>query len=71
MLKPYYLKLQAIRITRQNYQKLKDLDTGDGVLNEDSFENLEGDWFIEGTNGYEVMSGNVVLIPINKTTGGG
>lgn len=66
MLKPYYLKIQATKITQQNYQKLKELDVGDGVLDEGSFEDFEGDWFIEGTNGYAIMAGNTILIPIRE-----
>lgn len=66
MLKPYYQKIQAVRITRRNYQKLKELDTADGVLDEGCFEDFKGDWFIEGTNGYATCAGNVTLIPAHK-----
>jgi len=65
MLKPYYIEIQAVRITRGNYQALKELDVGDGVLDEGDFEDFEGDWFVEGVNGYAVWAGNITLIPIN------
>lgn len=61
MLKPYYIEIRAVRITRKNYKELKELDTGDGVL-ECGIEECEGDWFIEGVNGYELMPGNTTLI---------
>jgi len=65
MLKPYYYKIQAVKITRENFQELKELDVEDGVLDEDDgLESFEGDWFVEGFNGYEVWSGNVTLIPV-------
>ena len=65
MLKSYYHKIQAIRITKKNFQELKKLDTADGVLDEGTIEDFEGDWFIErNTNGYEVMSGSETLILI-------
>jgi len=70
MLKPYYLEIKAVRITRKNYQELKKLDTGDGVL-DCGIEECEGDWFTEGTNGFEIMPGNITLIPIAKAKKGG
>jgi len=66
MLKPYYYKVQAVKITRKNYQKLKELDSADGVLDEGHFEDFEGDWFVNGTNGYEIWAGNLPLIPLGN-----
>lgn len=68
VLKPYYYKIHAVKITRANYQALKKLDQGDGVLYEGSFEDFEGDWFIKEADGYKVMPGNETLIPVK---GGG
>ena len=65
MLKLYYREVKAIRITRGNFQKLKKLDEGDGVL-EEGIECVVGDWFVETDSGFEVMAGNVSLIPIKK-----
>lgn len=69
MLKPHYLKVQAVKITKSNYRKLKETDIGDGVLKEGEFEDYEGDWFVLGTNGYEVMSGNIDLVPLKSGKG--
>lgn len=66
MLKLYYLKIRAVKITQKNYQKLKELDTADGVLDEGVFEDFEGDWFAEGTNGYQILPRHTNLIPIAK-----
>ncbi len=63
MFEEYYLEVRAIRITRKNYQQLKELDIADDILGECSFEDCEGDWFAEGTNGYELIPGNTTLIP--------
>ncbi len=79
LMKLYYRELRAVRITRKNYPALKELDVGDGVLSEGvcTFEEVEGDWFVETEVGYEVMAGNVILIPVKKLktnprrTGGG
>ncbi len=65
MLKPYYLKIYAVRITRQNFKRLKVLDIGDGVL-ECGIEECEGDWFVDGTNGYELMPGNTTLLQLSS-----
>lgn len=68
MLKPYYLEIQAVRITRKNWQKLKELDTGDGVLAESvcNFKDVEGDWFTMSESGNQVLPGNTILIPIKR-----
>lgn len=66
MLKTYYLKIEAIKITKKNFQKLVELDTADGVLHNldsDSAEDFVGDWFATGANGYQVISGSETLIP--------
>ena len=39
MFRDYYLKIKAVRITQSNFQELKELDTGDGVLDADMNEN--------------------------------
>ncbi len=63
LLKPYYYEIQAVRITRDNFKELKKLDTGDGVLEEGNMEDFIGDWFVLGTNGYELMPGYIKLLP--------
>ncbi len=68
MLKPYYRKLKAVRITQKNYSALKKLDAGEGVLSttNSNFEDIRGDWFVQTECGYELISGNIHLIPIKK-----
>lgn len=62
MFKEYYLPITAVKITRENFHELTLLDDADGVL-ECGLEECLGDWFFDGTNGYELMAGNVNLIP--------
>ena len=65
MLKWYYHKIQAVKITRKNFQALKELDGADNVLGE-GLDNLEGDWFIRTALGEEIMSGSEKLIPVDN-----
>ena len=69
MLKPYYLKVQAAKISKKNYQELKKLDIGEGVLEEEfggNFSDVEGDWFVKMIDGYTVIPGYVTLIPVRE-----
>lgn len=66
VLKSYYHKVKAIKITKENYQKLKELDLGDGALSLDSFEEHEGEWFVFTMGGFEVWSNVVDLVPVEE-----
>ena len=63
--KKYHIEIEAVRITRSNFQQLKELDKADDVLGEcqGSIEDFVGDWFATGTNGFQVISGSEKLIP--------
>lgn len=67
MLKDYYIKVQAVRITKKNWSELLKLDSGDGVLDFDTFENLKGEWFVITEMGCEVMPSSRKLIPVVRT----
>jgi len=62
-LKPYHLKVHAIKITRKNFQELKKLDTGDGVLEEGDIDDFLGDWFVVMDNGNQIWPGSETLTP--------
>jgi len=61
MFKKYYIEVQAVKITRDNFQQLKELDTADGVLDGGDIDDFIGDWFATGDNGYQVIPGNIEL----------
>ena len=66
-LKPHYLKVQAVKITKKNFQKLKSLDYGDGCLEmAGGFQEVIGEWFVNINGGYEVWASGTGLIPVNK-----
>lgn len=63
MLKPYYYKVGAVKITRKNYEELKKLDEGDGCLNLLTEEEALGEWFVYSAGGFEIWSNSITLIP--------
>jgi hypothetical protein len=63
LLKPFYLKVQAIKVTKKNFQELKKLDTGEGVLG-DEMEDVEGECFVWMDSGYQIFPGHTKLIPV-------
>lgn len=66
-LKPYYLKIQAAKITKKNFQKLKSLDCGDGCLETaGNLQEVIGEWFVNINGGYEVWASGTDLMPVNK-----
>jgi len=64
MLKPYNYEILAVRITSENYSRLKKLDEGDGCLCFLTKEEAIGEWFVFINGGYEVMHGNTKLKPV-------
>lgn len=66
ILKPYYHKIQAVVITRKNYQRLKEIDVADGVLEDGNFEDFEGDWFVRSEEGNSIIPGNINLIKVRN-----
>lgn len=71
MLKPYYLRLQAIRITKNNLEELKRRDIGDGVFSDCFGLGVDpiGDWYVEKPSGSEIMPGDIKLIPLGPDDG--
>lgn len=62
--KKFYLEIEAVKITRSNFKLLELLDDADGVLGgTENIEDLIGDFFAIGSNGYLIISGSENFIP--------
>ena len=61
-----YQKIKAIRITRENFEDLKVMETGFGVLADAKIEDVEGEWFIDAEGGFQLMPGWVKLFHAEK-----
>jgi hypothetical protein len=68
ILKPYKLTkdVQAVRITRDNLSKLKEIDTGEGVLDFISEEELIGEWYVVDECGAQILSKETKLRRIKQ-----